>query len=172
MLKLTGCVLILIAGIGFGVSNSFYMKKQLEQLISFQETLYWIAGETKHFHRPLPEVFALLAKEKGGVYKKVFAMIEKRLLECKYALGSEVWQKSFLEYQKEFICTREEFDVLLKSGCFLDAKEFKTQEKELTFYEMQIGRMIEKRQRELKEKQRIGMYASVLTGVFFMILLL
>ena len=86
--------------------------------------------------------------------------------------GSNVWRDSFLEYQTQFVCTKEEFEVFLKAGSFLDAKERETQEKELSFYEMQLGHMIEKRRNELKEKQRIGMYGSVLTGAFLIILLL
>ena len=61
MLKVTGSVFILIAGCGFGISNSFRMKKQLEQLISLQEMLYLLEGEIKHFKRPLPEEFMAAA---------------------------------------------------------------------------------------------------------------
>lgn len=172
MLKCMGCIFILIAGCGFGISNSFLLKKQLEQLISFQDTLYLLEGEMKHFKRPLPEAFAIVAQEKKEPYGKVFDRIANGLLECKYAFGSEVWRKVFFEYKKEFICTEEEFSLFLKTGFFLDAKERETQEKELSFYETQIRRIIEKRQGELKEKQKIGMYGSILTGAFLIILLL
>ena len=172
MLKVTGSVFILIAGCGFGISNSFRMKKQLEQLISLQEMLYLLEGEIKHFKRPLPEAFMAAAEEKQELYGEVFCLISKRLLECKYISGSHVWRDSFLEYQTQFVCTKEEFEFFLKAGSFLDANERETQEKELAFYERQLGHMIEKRQNELKEKQRIGMYGSVLTGAFLIILLL
>ena len=116
MLKCMGCIFILIAGCGFGISNSFLLKKQLEQLISFQDTLYLLEGEMKYFKRPLPEAFAIVAQEKKEPYGKVFDRIANGLLECKYAFGSEVWRKVFFEYKKEFICTEEEFSLFLKTG--------------------------------------------------------
>lgn len=172
MLKLLGCVLIMTGVSGFGLSISCQMRKHLEQLIAFQEILYALTCEMKHFKKPLAEAFDTVAENREGGYRTVLKSVAVRLREFENAKGSKIWEESFRQEKEAFLFTKEELDIILRTGHFLDAPDVETQRRDLEIYESQIEHKIEEIQGEIKEKRKIYMYGSVLGGIFLIILLI
>ncbi len=172
MLKLFGCVLILGGMTGFGMSSVYRMKRHLGELLEYKEILYALLGEMRHYKKPLAEAFESAAAKRTEGYRLVLGMIAGRMKNFEEARGSEIWEDSFLTYREKFLFSREETDIILKTGRFLDAPDAESQQRELELYEKQIDRSISGMQNALDGKRKICMYGSVLGGLFFIILLI
>lgn len=172
MLKIMGCLLILVGAGGFGTSTGLQMRSHLEQLVELKEVIYTLLCEMKYYKKPLAEAFLAAAKNGGGNLGKVFSLIAERMKNFEDAKGSAIWEESFLKYREDFLFSGEEFDIILKTGHFLDAPDMETKQRELELYEGQINRKIEEIQNGMGEKRRVCMYGSVFGGLFLIILLI
>ena len=121
MLKVIGCTLILAGMTGYGVSSVCYMKRHLEELVEYKEILYALLGEIQHYRKPLAEAFDTIAKKRSEGYRQVLEMIAARMKKFEEAKGSEIWEDSFLSCSRKFLFSREEEEIIQKSGHFLDA---------------------------------------------------
>ena len=166
MLKVIGCTLILAGMTGYGVSCVCYMKRHLEELVEYKEILYALLGEIQHYRKPLAEAFDTIAKKRSEGYRQV---LEKKFEEAK---GSEIWEDSFLSCSRKFLFSREEEEIIHKSGHFLDAPDTESQKRELELYEAQIDYRIAEIQKTIGGKRKVCMYGSVLGGLFLIILLI
>lgn len=172
MLKMAGCLLILVGAGGFGVSTGVQMRKHLEQLVELKEIIYTLLCEMKYYKKPLAEAFSAASKSGGEKLGKVFSLIAERLKNFEDAKGSTIWEESFFKYREDFLFSGDEFEIILKTGHFLDAPDMETKQRELELYEGQINRKIEEIQEGMGEKRRVCMYGSVFGGLFLIILLI
>ena len=172
MLKVIGCTLILAGMTGYGVSSVCYMKRHLEELVEYKEILYALLGEIQHYRKPLAEAFDSIAKKRAEGYRQVLEMIAARMKKFEEAKGSEIWEDSFLSCSRKFLFSREEEEIIQKSGHFLDAPDMESQKRELELYEAQIDYRIAEIQKTIGGKRKVCMYGSVLGGLFLIILLI
>lgn len=172
MLKLFGCMFILAGMTGYGISSVCRMKQHLEELVEYKEILYALLGEMRHYKKPLAEAFEAVSVKRRENYRQVLGMIATRMKKFEEAKGSEIWEDSFLAYRKKFLFSKEEADIVLKTGRFLDAPDIESQQRELELYEAQIDRRIAEVQDTISGKRNVCMYGSVLGGLFLIILLI
>ena len=172
MLKVIGCTLILAGMTGYGVSSVCRMKRHLEELVEYKEILYALLGEIQHYRKPLAEAFDTIAKKRSEGYRQVLEMIAARMKKLEEAKGSEIWEDSFLSCSRKFLFSREEEEIIQKSGHFLDAPDTESQKRELELYEAQIDYRIAEIQKTIGGKRKVGMDGSVLGGLFLIILLI
>ena len=77
-----------------------------------------------------------------------------------------------MSFSRKFLFSREEKEIIQKSGHFLDAPDTESQKRELELYEAQIDYRIAEIQKTIGGKRKVCMYGSVLGGLFLIILLI
>ena len=171
MLKLCGCITGLTGAGGLGYVLARQMKQHLMELLAFQEMLYLLTGEMKHYRKTLEEAFRAVA-EHSERYGVILMEIAERLKSCETETGSGIWRKSFVKNREKLLLDEDELELVLRTGHFLDAPDMEAKCRELKLYEDQMEEKIGRRRAELAERRKICMYGSMLGGIFIIIVLL
>lgn len=170
-MKLAGGILVILAAVFYGWRLSAEQQEHMEQLLSMKEMFLMMAGEISYTKTPLREAFLRIAGQNKEPFSGFLKKAAEELGENQESMG--VFWKNLVDREEErFLFSREERELLKRAGENFGYLDGQMQLKNLELYIGQAEVMIERFQKELKEKQKLAQTLSVMCGLFVIILLL
>lgn len=172
MQKLIGALLVLAATGGAGIVYSRELKQYLEKMLYLRYVLSLIKGEIAYTHAPLPEVLAQVAgrvKEPYRLWLKKTARETQRREESSF---TRTWNRCVDQYLKVLGLKYEHVILLKEPGTFLGSLEADTLDHTMQMYLNRMDLETEKLREGLAAKVRISRCLGVMSGIFFIVILL
>ena len=171
MLKLLGCMLILLASLGGAYSISMELKRHLELLYELRSLLSGILWEMNYSMLPLENILLYQVKTADEHLLHICESIGTGLLQKEAGNGGEVWRACFAAHRQELKLTEEESEVIEQAGNAYFGKSMEENQKILSLYLERLDFLIEGERQERREKQKVYQTVCVMSGLVLMILL-
>lgn len=171
MLKIAGSILVLLASSLYGWRVKEELKEHVNQLIGMKEMFQMLWGEISYARTPLKEAFLQMAAQKKEPFSGFLQKAAEEMDENEESMGS-FWGKLVEREKQQFLFTEEERELLGRAGENFGYLDSQMQLKNLELYMEQTEILIQKAQKELKDRQRIAGTLSLMCGLFLVILLI
>ena len=171
MLKLTGCMIILVASLGFACSIRTELKRHLEMLYRIRKLLTDIFYEEQYSMQPVELILKYSIRTEEECLNTILKRIGDGLLQKEAGRGEEIWRTVFMEYQKQLGLGEEEIEIVANAGSAYFGKCMEENQKLLSLYLERLNDLIETERKERREKQKVYQTVSIMCGLILMILL-
>lgn len=171
MLKIVGGILVLTAAAFYGWKLSCDQQEHMEQLVAMKEMFLMLTGEISYTKTPLKEAFSRMAQQNKEPFTGFLKQAAEGLEENEDSIG-EFWKKLIDREAGRFLFSKEEESLLKRVGENFGYLDGQMQLKNLELYIGQAEVLIERSQKELKEKQKLSRTLSLMCGLFVIILLI
>lgn len=166
MSKWVGCLLILIASTGFGISQSEELKKHLEQLEELKKLFYLIRSELEYTKAPFAEVFEKLEYKVASPFREWLLCMRGKLEGRQRGTFWEIWSSTITEKLTKSKLKKEELEDLRNVGKNLEYIE------NLDLYIEQLEYKIKQIRQSYQSKRKLCRSLGIMGGIFLVILLL
>lgn len=172
MQKLIGGLLVLTATAGAGFVYSRELKLYLERILYLRYVLSLIKGEIGYTHAPLPEVLSQVAKRVREPYRLWLNKTAREIRMRKETSFARTWSRCVDKYLKALDLKYEHVILLKEPGTFLGSLEADTLDQTMQLYLNRMDLEAEKLREGLAAKVRISRCLGVMSGIFFIVILL
>lgn len=171
LLKITGIILIIIAGALFGYSLCDDYLERIYCLESIKRALFILRGEIKHNNSSIYEALENIEVSNNNVMNFISGVIK----EYKYKKSSlwEAWEKGITDcFEKSPGLKKEEIKIIQEFGRNLGITDRETQLKNIDECVKEMEESITDLKNDKKEKCKLYKTLGVLSGLFISIVLL
>lgn len=169
-MKLAGSFLVIVVSLLYGWKVKEELKSHVDQLVGMKEMLLMLQGEISYARTPLKEAFWQMSSQG----KEPFAAFLKKAVEemdgNEESIG-KFWGR-LVEEAENFSFSQEEKELLKRVGENFGYLDTQMQLKNLELYLGQVDALIQKAQKELKDRQKVASVVSLMCGLFLVILLI
>lgn len=171
MLKLVGCVLIMIASIGLAYNIQIELKQHQNRLFELRSLLTKIFWEMNYSMRPVEMVLLYQIKTQDECLDRILQEIGEHLVKKEAKSGEDVWREVFRKHRRELGLKTEESEIIEQAGRAFFGKSVEENQKVLSLYQDRLDFLIEMERKERKEKQKVYQTVCVMSGLVLIILL-
>lgn len=173
-LKIAGACLILFSSSAMGMGYGKRLKEHLQELRYIKQICQYISGQLQYTKEPLPELFLELSGRVKEPYRMLFYNAH-RIFEKKGSVSFPEWFRKEADvllgtYRKEKGMTEEEWELFLSLGEQSGYLDIRMQTGAVLSCIERWELYIEKAEKEIGPKQRIGNCLGILSGVFLIVL--
>lgn len=172
MQKLMGCMLILASTTAGGFLYGMEQQQYLEKLMYLRHILGLIQGEIEYSGAPLGEVFGKTACRVCEPYREWMIELQRGVEERKGPIFQEVWETCTREKLQALHLKTGHMNQLTEMGMYLGQLDIRTGRTSMQMYLGNLEAEIQKIQREISAKKRIGSWLGIMSGLFLVIILL
>lgn len=169
--KTVGAAVIILSAAGFGKSLVNQYNSRLRTLEQLRQMIYFLKGEMIYSQAHLAEALERVGKRSRSIPGKVFLAAAKRVEERDGAAFDVIWASEFEKEKAEMAMEEEDFFDLISLGKNLGYLDKGTQEQTILLYLDRLEERIEEMRRMQKEKNRLKMSLSVMSGLFLAIIM-
>lgn len=171
MLKAAGVVLILCAGIGFGITCCREMEERKRNLKEILRMLILLREEIRCGNRSLTETFLRMSKGLAEPFGSFAEKLAEQMQEREGENFAYLYGKCAAALKKELKLNPEEFRSFLSIGQYLGYLDLSWQLRELERQSMEFERYLTEYMREYREKKKLycvmSAFASLITVLLF-----
>lgn len=172
LLKVVGCLMIMAASSGYGLTKGLEYKRQVEEMSRIERIIWQLRGEISYMKAPLPDVFYRVGGRLTEPYKEWMYSLSEELKGYSMESFKEIWERVTRDKLRGISLPKSEWDELLRLGAQMGYLDIRMQETALEWYGNQMqGRETAMRD-VLAQKKRLFGYLGVMGGVFLVILLI
>lgn len=172
MLKLAGCICILLASSGMAYSYICGLHKELRQMAQLQELLTVMEGEITYSRCPLPELLLHLSEHLPEPYHGLLVQCSYRMEDNREADIPVLWKTICEEYQVQLAVPMEAYRILLRIGEVFSYDSLESSLQLLQLSQKQLMALMEKGQADFEGKKKLYCCLCYMAGLFVIILLL
>lgn len=166
MVKLIGCVFILVASFSIGMNRSEELKKHLEDLEELKKLFCLLKSELEYTHAPFSEVFDKVAKKVSSSFSKWLQELAIKLQEKTNGSFDEIWILTIKEHLKASKLKEEDVQELQAIGKQLEYIN------QLNLYIEGLEYKIIQTRNTYQAKRKLWRSLGIMGGLFLVILLL
>lgn len=171
MLKVLGCILILLASLGGAYCISLELLHHLALLYELRSLLSNILWEMRYSMQPIELILLYQVRTEDKRLLHICKEIGTRLLKKEAQSGSAVWREVFFAHRKELGLKEAEGEVIEDAGNAYFGKSIEENQKILSLYLERLDFLIEGERQERREKQKVYQTVCIMSGLVLMILL-
>lgn len=172
MLKLTGCLCILLASSGMAYSCVFRLRLELYQIETLMELLTAVEGEITYSRCPLPELLEHLAEHMPKPYDEILMQSSRRMEENTQADIPALWSDVCGQYCAQLVIPKEAYEILLRSGEIFAYSSLEASLKLLRLSQRKLELVFEGRNAEFANRRKLYCCLCYMAGLFSIIILL
>ncbi len=116
MLKLAGCLCILVASSGMAWTLVYGMRQELCQMEQLAELLTAVEGEVTYTRCPLPELLEQLAGHMRTPYRELLQQCGHAMEESREADIPALWKAACGEWKEQLVLPGEAYQILWRMG--------------------------------------------------------
>lgn len=172
VIKVLGCILILISSTILGFSYGERYKKRVKQLHELQRVIYQIESEIIYTHTTLPESFSNAALKSTSPINKLFFDISALLSDNKAESVYDAFKKS-LEINKAMLdLSNEDINIVLDLSKTLGESDIDGQRKIFSLTVENIKKQIKLAEESMNKNVKIFRYLGFGFGALTIIMLI
>lgn len=171
VIKCMGAILLIVGTTAFGVYQGCLYKSRLAHMDEIKRAFLYIQGEIRYMNTPMPETLEGTAHQMKGECRAFFSRVAEGLLCGKGREFKKVWEEAADEELPEEVLEREAREILREMGGQLGCLDRQTQERAIDYFLEKWGSLIEKKQREKKDKLKLYYVCGVMSGLLMVIII-
>ncbi|MGN0466695.1 MAG: stage III sporulation protein AB [Lachnospiraceae bacterium] len=172
MIRVVGCVLLILSGYLGGLYFSNSCKMRLEQLYELKRIIQILEGEIRYKKTALPEAFFSVAKRTKPPFSNFFCSVAKELLENRKTGMGEIWKEKVEKLLGESKLAKNDKNSLIQLGNSLGYLDGRSQIDSLQLYMEQLCEEIKKSREELYKKGKVYQCLGVSSGILLVLIFL
>ena len=172
LLKIIGCMLVVLSSAGMGFFFSNEMRCRIDNLRELRKLIMLLRGDIRYGNTPLPEAINGIARRHKGCFSPFFTKISSRLNELSGLTFQEIWKDAV---EKELINTslsKKDKMQLLSFGENLGYLDKDMQMNTLDLFLTQLEEETKELSRTVKEKAYLYNSLGIMAGIFISIIML
>ncbi len=170
MLKILGMVFIVAGSAGMGAYYSDRLKRHLAQLVESREIFAQLEAGREYLRLPYAQLLRKTARGKSELFGGALCEVADEMEKNRENDAGALWAASLSKRERQLLLSEEEQELFLALANSLMSEG--NPAKAVKLYEAQLEGCIRRTMEEKKEKQKLYGTASVLCGLFLVILLL
>ena len=171
-MKLLGCVLVLLASIGYAWQTGRELKEHVKLLYEIRKLLSDIEAEASYTMAPMEVILTEMAGKYPPVLGNICAKTGSLLRKREMGSGSGIWERVVHDAAGELGLTEEEQELFEEAGNAFFGKSLEENEKNYAHYMERLGYVTNPAREERWEKQKVHQTISIMCGLFVILLLL
>lgn len=172
MLKLVGCLFVIISSSGIGFLLGSRFGERVEDIRNFRTSIQMLETEISYSHTPLPEAFVCVAKKSGGAVRAIFEHVGDSLGSRRSGNVGDAFASALNRSSGSVSLSPEDMGILKSFGHSLGCSDVDGQMKCFKLVSKQLEAQQAKAEQERGKNERMYKSLGVLTGLAVSILLL
>lgn len=172
MLKLAGCICILLASTGMAYSCIYSLRKELRQSEQMLDLFTVMEGELAYSRCPLPELLARLSAQMPQPYSQLLMRSSKQMEENQEADIPALWEQSCQEIRQELALSPQAYQTLIRMGEAFSYTSLESSLQLLRLSQKKTAGLIDDRNAEFAGRRKLYCCLCYMAGFFSIILLL
>lgn len=172
MIKIIGCVVIVLASSGLGYMLGRRFKSRVKELGQIKTALQMFETEIAYSNTPLPDAFEIIYKKTGSPVNGIFKSMSGKLKEKTHSTVGEAFKCALKEVKDLLSINKDDVEILENFGNSLGCSDMDGQIKnfKMTINQIEIQ---EKRAEESRSKnERMYKNLGILAGLAIAIILM
>lgn len=166
MLKLIGCICVLVSSFCIGMNRSEDLKRHLESLEELKKIFCILRSELEYTRAPFSELFEKMIKKVSINFAKWLHELVDRLQEKSNGTFVEIWSATIEEQLKTINLSEEDLQELKSIGKQLEYIN------QIDLYIERLEYKIIQTRKSYQSKRKLWKSLGIMGGIFLVILLL
>lgn len=171
MLKLAGCICILLASAGMARSFIYGMRQELCQMEQLSELLMAMEGEVTYSRCPLPELLEQMAGHMQTPYREMLLACSRDMEANLEADIPALWQDVCREWKSQLVLSGEAYRILQRMGEAFSYHSLDASLQLLSSGKKRLETLLAESRAEFAEKRKLYSCLCYMTGLCSIILL-
>lgn len=172
MLKLAGCICILLASSGMAYSCIYNLRMELSQSEQLLDLFTVMEGELAYSRCPLPELLLRLSRQMPQPYRQLLEQSSKQMEENQEADIPALWGQSCQKVRRQLMLSPQAYQALIRMGEAFSYTSLESSLQLLRLGQKKMAGLIDERNAEFAGKRKLYCCLSYMAGLFSIILLL
>ncbi|MDE7478322.1 MAG: stage III sporulation protein AB [Lachnospiraceae bacterium] len=161
---------VMTGALGFGWSLCGEMNSDIQHLKLQKQILLYICGEITYLHRPMEEIFDIIANKIEAPYSLFLRDVSQRMKERNGKSLIHIWNEVICDWKDQTAFSQIGKEYLIKMGDCFEYEGEQLQVEALGLFEMEIDSEIDRLITKRNENSRLIKALSTLTGILCIIL--
>lgn len=163
---------VMTGALGFGWSLCGEMASDIQHLKQQKQILLYIAGEITYLHRPLEEIFDMIAGRLEQPYSLFMSDVSRKMKERNGKTLMNIWNETVQTRKGGSDFSQTAIEYLIKMGNCFEYEGEQLQVEALRLFEGELDSQIDRLTAKKNENSRLIRALSTLTGILCIILFL
>ena len=172
IMKIIGCVLVILSSAGMGFYFSSEMRSRIEDLKELRKLISLLRGDIRYANTPLPEAISSIQRRHDGNFQRFFRYVSSRLDELSGQTFTEIWKKATEQELVNTALTRKDKLHLAQFGENLGYLDKDMQMNTIDLYLAQLEEVIVDSSKTVKEKTYLFNTLGIMGGIFITIIMI
>ncbi len=172
MLKLAGCICILLASCGMAYSLVTGLRKQISQTEALLDFFTAMEGEITYSRCPLPELLLHLSRHQPQPYQEILVLGSRKMEDNSEADIPVLWKDACAQYRPQLALADDDYGVLLRMGEIFAYDSMEASLQLLALCRKKLAVSIESRSAEFAGRRKLYCCLCGMAGLFAIIILL
>jgi stage III sporulation protein AB len=172
MIKIIGCIVILIASSGFGYIAGSRFKYRVKELRLLMVSLQMLETEMTYTNTPLPEAFESVYLKSSTPINFIFKKVSQSLKNHTFSTVGEAFEKALLDCKDIMALSTEDIDILKSFGHTLGSSDIDGQIKSFKMVLKQLETQEAKAEEDRSKNEKMYKNLGFLAGIAVSVLLL
>lgn len=170
--KIIASACVMTGALGFGWSLCGEMNSDIQHLKQQKQILLYIAGEITYLHRPLEEIFDIIAARTEPPYSLFLQDVSQEMKERNGKSLIHIWNEVIYNRKDQTEFSQIGKEYLTKMGDCFEYEGEQLQVEALELFERELDNEIDRLTMKRNENSRLIKALSTLTGILCIILFL
>ena len=171
MLRAIGAFLVFLASAGMGCQESRKLSEHIQALEEFLQVIICLKGEIRYGGSSLPDAFRETAMHCSEGYAAFLKAVSEKMENRQVEYPGRIIQQCAKKYLKENALSKEEQERIAQLGERLGYLDREMQLRQLSLYEDEFERMIQKAKEAAPAKKKLyhslGVFGGAMLAILF-----
>ena len=172
MYRIVGCILVVAAGTGMGISESIRLSERIHTLEMLLRMVICLKGEIHSQNASLPDAFYGVAARMNGKYREFLINAADRMKAGTGETLSQICRECAKSSLKKSCLTPGEKDAFFSLGKYLGYLDLEMQMRQLSLYEKKLEEEVHRLREEAAGKKKLYRSLGILGGLLAAVLLI
>jgi stage III sporulation protein AB len=172
IMKIIGCILVIVSSTGMGFYFSNEMRCRIEDLRELRKLIGLLRGDIRYANTPLPEAINSITRRQNGNFNAFFSYVSTKLRELSGHTFSEIWKEAVQKKLEGTSLSKKDKLHLTQFGESLGYLDKEMQMNTIDLYTSQLEEEIRDLCKTVKEKAYLCNTLGIMTGIFIIIIMI
>ncbi len=171
IMKIIGCILVIISSAGVGFYFSSEIRSRIEDLKELRKLVSLLRGDIRYASTPLPEAIHSISRRHNGSFHDFFDFISLQLNELSGLTFSQIWKTATESELMNTSLTKKDKLLLIQFGETLGYLDKDMQMNTIDLYIAGLEEEIDDLSKTAKEKTYMFRTLGITFGIFITIIM-
>ncbi len=172
IIKIIGCIIIVLSTTGIGFYFSSDMKCRMEDLKEWKKLICLLRGDIRYANTPLPEAISSAGRRHEGNFHNFLSTVGAQLQELSGETLASVWKAAAERYLSNTSLNNKDKMQLIRFGENLGYLDKDMQMNTFELYLTQLDEEITELSRTVKGKAYLYNSLGIMAGIFITIIMI